>query len=210
MMEMLGTADWDFYQGNLELLQGITDAGEGADETRYNFPISVIKGIKPADQTEMMMGALMACSYIGAMQCAADLAVNKKTFSRLMKEKGLTVAERMYLEREQKELHIEYVSRLDSNQRAFKGFTRTYCMLVDTLKHYRANSHPSTTMQQVNVAHGAQAIVGGTFTHAAPQNDQQENRTAPPRALADQQQPAMPIIDNSGKKEAVPLRRKTR
>jgi hypothetical protein len=100
------------------------------------------------------------------------------------------------------------LSLRDSNQRAIKGLTRTFCEQLQTLKHLRANNEPSTTVQNFNVAQGAQAIVGNV-THTAPQPSQ-KNRTAPPPALADQQQSAMPIIDNSSRKEGVPLRRKIR
>jgi hypothetical protein len=114
----------------------------------------------------------------------------------------------MYLRQEQKESHAEYLSLRDSNQRAIKGLARTFCDQMDTLKRLRANNEPSTTVQHFNVAQGAQAIVGNV-THTAPQPSQKK-RTAPPPALTDQQQSAMPIIEDSGRKEVVPLRRKNR
>jgi hypothetical protein len=125
-----------------------------------------------------------------------------------MSQRGSNIADTMYLRQEQKDLRMECLLRQDSLHRTVKGLARTFCTQMETLKRCRANSQPSTT---VNVAQGAQAIVGVNNAPLQPsKKNRAKNRTAPPRALTDQEQPAMPIIDDSGKKEAVPLRRKIR
>jgi hypothetical protein len=206
LMEAIGTADWDFCQGLVDQAKRTTSLETGADEARANFPISVIKGIKPRDEIEAMLASQMAVVHMAFMECAQELPTIHTTFSQLMSERGSTIAERMYLREERKQLHNEYLALLDSTQRAIKGFARTFCMQVETLKGCRAKNEPSTTVQQVNVSQGAQAIVGNV-THAAPQPSQ-DNRTAPQRSLTDQQQSPMPIIENSPRKKAVPVRRK--
>jgi hypothetical protein len=95
MMEAVGTADRDFCQGLMDQVKRMTNLDTGADEARINFLISVIKSIKPRNELEAMLGAQMAAVHMTAMQCAGDLPVIEKTFSRLMSEKGSNIHEKI-------------------------------------------------------------------------------------------------------------------
>ena len=207
LMEAFGTDDPDFCRHLLLQLGWITNPE--ADEAKLNFPLAVIKGIKPKDQLQAMLGAHIAAMHEATMLAASELPIIQKTFSRWISQRGRTIEERRYLRQERKELLAEYLSLMDSVQRAIKGCARTFCIQIETLKRYRSNSEPSTTVQQVNVAQGAQAIVGNV-THAAPPPSQND-RADPQQVLTHQPRSAMPIIDNSGRKEKeeVSLRRKT-
>ena len=61
-MQALATADPDFANGILSQLASAGTQGQGVDEDRVNFMLSVIKGIGPKDQVETMLAAQMAAS----------------------------------------------------------------------------------------------------------------------------------------------------
>ena len=79
-MEALGTADSDFYLGLLDQLKRMTDPEQGADEARLNFPLSVIKGIKPENEIEAMLGAQMAVVHMAIMRAEQSCRLLRKLF----------------------------------------------------------------------------------------------------------------------------------
>jgi hypothetical protein len=74
LMAALGTTDIDFING---LLRQLAPAGSQCDqinEAELNFMLSIIKGVKPADQVEAMLAAQMAAVHIATMTSARRLA----------------------------------------------------------------------------------------------------------------------------------------
>ena len=62
LMEALGTADLDFWDGLIRQLANA--AGRGTLEERdLNFILALVKGIEPRDQIEAMLAAKMAAVH---------------------------------------------------------------------------------------------------------------------------------------------------
>ena len=55
LMDALGTADIDFFDGLLRQLANAGSQGKKVDESTLNFMLSVVQGIKPTDQVEAML-----------------------------------------------------------------------------------------------------------------------------------------------------------
>jgi hypothetical protein len=130
LMEALGSADIDFVQGLLGQLVNASSRDGQIDQAGLNFMLSVIKGIKPNDPVEAMLGAQMA-----AMQPAI------MTFVRRL-------------------AHAETPSERESAERALNKLTRSFTALVEALKRYRTGGEQRLTVQHVSVSEGGQAIVG--------------------------------------------------
>ena len=73
LMQAIGTADFDFYDGLMLQLVNATSGG-GSPEPAVNFMLSVIKGIEPRDQIEAMLAAQMAAVHNAMMTFARRLA----------------------------------------------------------------------------------------------------------------------------------------
>jgi hypothetical protein len=67
LMEAIGTADYDFYAGLIQQLGNSSSRGGKVDEGLLNFMLSVVKGIKPRDQIEIMLAAQMAAIHEAIM-----------------------------------------------------------------------------------------------------------------------------------------------
>jgi hypothetical protein len=130
LMEALGTADQEFASGLLKQLVDASRRDGGPDEEKVNFMLSVIKGIKPRDQTEAMIAAQMAAVHVSAMAFARRLA------------------------------NVESIPQQDSAERAFNKLTRTFATQMEALKRYRTGGEQKVTVQHVTVSEGGQAIVG--------------------------------------------------
>ena len=130
LMDALGTADFDFFSGLLDQLANAGSKGGQIDERRLNFMLSVVKGIQPRDQLEVMLAAQMAAVHMATMTFARRLA------------------------------HVEDIAQQDSAERAFNKLSRTFATLMETLKRYRTGGEQKVTVQHVSVAEGGQAIVG--------------------------------------------------
>ena len=74
LMDALGTGDIDFYHGLLNQLATAGSKGGQADERRLNFMLSVVKGVQPRDQLEVMLAAQMAAVHMATMTFARRLA----------------------------------------------------------------------------------------------------------------------------------------
>src|SRR6266446_4031969 len=130
LMDALGTADLVFYNGLLGQLANAGSQGRQLDEGGLNFILSVVKGIQPRDQLEVMLAAQMAAVHMASMTFARRLA------------------------------QVEDIPRQDSAERAFNKLTRTFATQMEALKRYRTGAEQKVTVQHVSVAEGGQAIVG--------------------------------------------------
>jgi hypothetical protein len=94
LMQALGTNDIGFFNGILNQLQKVT-TGDGVNERQLNFMLSVIKGIKPSDQVEAMIGAQMAVVHVAFMTYAQLLAgtfIDVESAERALAKLGRTFA----------------------------------------------------------------------------------------------------------------------
>jgi hypothetical protein len=130
LMEAIGTADYDFLSGLLQQLANGTSRGGKVDERDLNFLLSVIKGIKPRDQIEIMLAAQMAVIHEAVM-----------TFTRRL-------------------AHTETIAQRDSAERALNKLARTFAGQMEALQRYRNGTEQKVMVQQVSVNEGGQAIVG--------------------------------------------------
>lgn len=107
LMEAVGTTDRDFLDGLIFFLtQANTVDGEFC-KLGLDFMLSVIKGLKPRDQVEAMLGAQMATVHIAAMRAARRLA------------SAINVHE------------------LETAERIFIKLTRTFVSQMEALRRYR-------------------------------------------------------------------------
>jgi hypothetical protein len=130
LREALGTADSDFCDGIInQLIRAASHDGK-VNERELNFMLSVIKGIRPKDELEAMLGAQMAAVHVTSMKLANQISDS------------------------------ETLQQQDSAERAFNKLTRTFIMLVEALKRHRTGGEQKVTVQHVSVSEGGQAIVG--------------------------------------------------
>jgi hypothetical protein len=92
--------------------------------------LSVIKGIEPKDQVEVMLAAQMAAIHMATIDSARRLANN------------------------------DQIALKDSAERAFNKLARTFTSQMEALKRYRTGGEQKVTVQHVSVSDGGQAIVG--------------------------------------------------
>ena len=130
IMESLGTADFDFYNGLLTQLANVGTQGKTPDERGTNFLLAMVRGIGPKDEIEAMMAAQMAAVHMTTMSFARRLA------------------------------HVDNILQQDSAERAFNKLARTFAVQVEALKRYRTGGEQKVTVQHVTVNDGGQAIVG--------------------------------------------------
>ena len=91
--------------------------------------LSVIKGIKPRDQLEVLLASQMAVVHAAVMHISRALA------------------------------DAEYIEERESADRTFNKLARTFAMQLDTLKRYRSGGEQTVNVQHVTVSEGGQAIV---------------------------------------------------
>ena len=125
LMDALGTADIDFFDGLLQQLANAGSQGKKVDEGALNFMLSVVQGIKPKDQIEAMLAAQMAAVHNAMM-----------TFARRLN-------------------HVENITQQDSAERAFNKLARTFAAQVEALKRYRTGGEQRVIVQHVTVSDGA-------------------------------------------------------
>ncbi len=132
LMEQLGTTEPAFLTGLLSQLAKANagSTGRKVDEGTLNFMLSVVRGIKPRDQTETMLAAQMAAVHAATMTFARRLA------------------------------NVDNIPQQDSAERALNKLARTFAMQMETLKRYRTGGEQKVTVQHVSVQEGGQAIVG--------------------------------------------------
>ena len=130
IMESLGTADADFFDGLLGQLVNVGAQEKRIDERGTNFMLAMVRGIGPKDEIEAMMAAQMAAVHMTTMTFARRLA------------------------------HVDNILQQDSAERAFNKLARTFAVQVEALKRYRTGGEQKVTVQHVTVNEGGQAIVG--------------------------------------------------
>lgn len=130
LMDALGTADIDFFDGLLRQLANAASQGKKVDESALNFMLSVVQGIKPTDQVEVMLAAQMAAVHNAMMTFACRLN------------------------------HVENIPQQDSAERAFNKLARTFAAQVEAHKRYRTGGEQRVIVQHVTVCDGGQAAVG--------------------------------------------------
>ena len=130
VMQALGTADADFFDGLLSQLISVGTQGKKLDEQGLNFMLATIKAIEPKDETETMLAAQMAAVHMATM-----------TFARRL-------------------THVDNIAQQDSAERAFNKLARTFAVQMEALKRYRTGGEQRVTVQHVTVNEGGQAIVG--------------------------------------------------
>jgi hypothetical protein len=125
------TNDGDFLVGLLfDIMQAtVWDDGKLSKRKR-DFALSVVKGIKPRDQTEAMLGAQMAVTHMATMRLAWTLVCAKS------------------------------IPQQDSASNAMNKLARTYVTQMEALKKYRTGGQQKVTVEHVTVNEGGQAIVG--------------------------------------------------
>jgi len=129
------TADSDFLAEIMTQLYKASSKGSEAseqrlNEQRLNFALAVIKGIKPQDQIETMLGAQMGAVHGLVMEFAGRL------------------------------LRTEDLAWRDSASTILNKLARTFAMQVEALKRYRSNGEQTVRVEHVTVNNGGQAIVG--------------------------------------------------
>jgi hypothetical protein len=130
LLDAVGTADLDFYNGLISQLGQVNlKAGKSGeiDKCGLDFMLSVIKDVRPRNQLEAMLAAQMAAVHLATMTMARRLAIS------------------------------ETILEQDSTERAFNKLTRTFASQMETLKRYRSDG--PHTVQNVSIADGGQAVV---------------------------------------------------
>jgi len=130
LLEIFGTVDDDFGEGILEQLVKAATHGGKINERELNFMLSIVKGIKPTDQLEAMLGAQMAAVHVTAMRFAPHFSM------------------------------AETLQQQDSADRALNKIMRTFIMQMEALRRHRTGGEQKVTVQHVSVSEGGQAIVG--------------------------------------------------
>jgi hypothetical protein len=175
--EALGSADPEFANGIIAQLEEAVTEGKKIDEKALGFMVSVIKGIEPRDQIETMLAAQMAAVHMAMMRIIRLLADS------------------------------QFVTQLDSAERAFNKLARTFTSQVDALKRYRTGGEQKVTVQHVSVSEGGQAIVGNVTQ--APRETAHGNVAAAPPELSHSPMSPMTMVGQAAA-EPVPVERKSR
>jgi hypothetical protein len=130
VMQALGMADADFFDGLLAQLVNASAQDKKPDERGLNFMLAAIKAIQPKDEAECMLAAQMAAVHMATM-----------TFARRVN-------------------NVDNIPQQDSAERAFNKLARTFSVQMEALKRYRTGGEQKVTVQHVTVNEGGQAIVG--------------------------------------------------
>jgi hypothetical protein len=138
-MKALGTNSGDFEQGILEQIEDLLRSpyAQGKLET-VNYLYAAIKGMRPQNETETMLGFQM-------------VAINHAVATALNELKSVARGDPEAPGRAQ---------RLDSAVRNLNSLARTYVQQLDTLKRLRSKGEQQITVQHVTVTDNSQAIVG--------------------------------------------------
>jgi hypothetical protein len=130
LMRVLATDDPDFLGEILVELGRACADSKAVNEQKLNFMIAVIKGIKPQDQLETMLGAQMGAIHSLVMEFASRLA------------------------------NAGDLAWRDSAERTLNKLARTFTAQIEALKRYRTGGEQKVTVHHVSVNDGGQAIVG--------------------------------------------------
>ena len=118
VMEALASADWDFVHGILNQLGKASAQGqEDIDERKFNFMLSVIKGIEPRDQLEAMLAAQMAAVHVTTMTFARVATVHISAFNKLTRTFAMQIeALKRYRSGAEQKVTLQHVSVAEGGQ----------------------------------------------------------------------------------------------
>jgi hypothetical protein len=133
LMAPFGITDANFLSGIYTQLMN----ADGFGSEGLEFAVSVITGISPKDQLDVMLGAQTAVMQMATM--------------KQMRKLGST--------------EVGSASQ-DSVERTATKLSRICISLVDALKRHRTGGEQKITVQHVSVADGGQAIVGSVTQNA--------------------------------------------
>ncbi len=107
--------------------------GLGEDEklARIGSAISLLQGIKPADEIEGMLAVQMVATHNAAMECLRRAMIGGQSF-------------------EGRDQNLKHASKLLS----------IYCRQIEVLDKHRGKGQQKVTVEHVHVAAGGQAMVG--------------------------------------------------
>jgi len=175
IMEAFGVSDSNLLNGLLLQLTQLACSDGEVDYAKLNSMVAYVRGIGPKDAVEAMHAIQMASVHVAMMNVANILKNSSQAGSQL--------------------------DQFDSASAALNKLARTWNMQVETLKKHRSTGEQSIRVQHVNVAEGAQAIVGnGPVTlggrGATPEKEHQPHgfeQTAPPGIT---HAPGTPMLSN--------------
>jgi len=133
-MQSIGTANEHVYTGLVGQLVDLVRAPDGTvNEDHLNRALSLVQEIKPRDGLEGMLATQLAGLHLATMKAAARLA------------------------------KVENIPQQDSACRMLNQCSRTFAVLVESLKKYRSNGEQIVKVQHVNVGNGGQAVITDTM-----------------------------------------------
>ena len=129
LKEALGTVDDYFADGLLDQVINVNSPYGAPIESKLNFMLAVIAGIKQDDQPLAMLASQMALVQMAIMELGSRLA------------------------------NAVAPSAKESILREINRAARTFAMQLDALKRYRSSGEPKVTVQQVFMSEGRQATL---------------------------------------------------
>jgi hypothetical protein len=130
LAEALGTDDVEFLAGALNSLGMVAQDGNRLDEGRFNYALSMVRGLQPKDQIESTLAVQMAAIHFATVRMASRLG---STTSR---------------------------ETIEAYEKSLNRLARTYVAQMEGLKRYRSKGEQRVYVERVNVNEGGQAIVG--------------------------------------------------
>ncbi len=118
-MELLGITDENFFHGLISQLRNAGTTQDKPSELRINFMLSVIRGIAPKDQVEIMLAAQMAVIQMATMTIGGEF------------------------------LRSDLLLVLNSYERVLNKLARTFSAQMEALKRYRTSGQQKVTVEHV-------------------------------------------------------------
>jgi hypothetical protein len=147
-MQEFGSQDPDFVFELVHQVANATRNSQFADEQGIKFMMSVIRGLRPRDQTEAMIGAQMAAVHSAMMTAANRLA------------------------------HAATTAEMDSAERAANKLGRTFATLVETLNRYRNGGQHNVMVQHLSIGEAGPATLGNRTLSARKSRQQNSAKNA--------------------------------
>ena len=129
----LGTTDGAFIDGVLCQIADVARTGRVASAEELNFVLSLIHGIEPRDQTEVLLATQMAAIHNATMTAARRLK------------------------------RVETIPQQDSASNMLNKLARTFAAQVEALKKYRSTGEQCIRVQHLTVNDGGRAIVAANI-----------------------------------------------
>ena len=166
----LAGRDPHFVEGLISQILNAVSPRESIDLEATNFVLSTVKSIKPRDQLEAMLAAQMGVIQDTIMKVSASLR-------RAM-----------------------FGPHQENCLRNLVNLTRTFAVLMETLKRYRASGEQKVVVQHVSVNDGSQAVVS---FDGPPKRRRRKRATDSPAALPHSETAPMEILEEHPEQTAV-------